>query len=183
MFEYVKGKVVSVETSSVILEKDNFAFNILVPNPYVYHENEEYKIYLYLDVKEDSLTLYGFEDKEKKELFLKLISVKGVGPKTALPMLATGSVSGIASAVETENLLYLKKFSKIGTKVASQMILDLKGKLGGFELNQNKSETELYETLKSLGYKDKEITKAVSRIDKNLSLEEQVKEALKFMIS
>jgi Holliday junction DNA helicase RuvA len=82
--------------------------------------------------------LYGFKSGEEKELFLKLIDVKGIGPKMALPILATGSINGVYDAIERENILYLTKFPKIGEKVARQIILDLKGKLGIFVASQNK---------------------------------------------
>ena len=73
--------------------------------------------------------MYGFNKIEERDLFLKLINVKGLGPKMALPILATGSISGIIDAINRENILYLKKFPKIGDKVAKQIVLDLKGKL------------------------------------------------------
>ena len=102
----------------------------------------------------------------------------------ALPMLATGSVAGIADAIERENVLYLKKFPKIGDKVAKQIILDLKGKL-----NMDVSSTEvdnttdeLIEVLKGLGYKDKEIKVVIPKLDKSLSIEDQVKESLKLLL-
>ena len=102
----------------------------------------------------------------------------------ALPMIATGSVKGIADAIERENILYLKKFPKIGDKVAKQIILDLKGKLNmdvsGIE--ENNTAEELTEVLKGLGYKDKEIKVIIPKVDKNLSIEDQVKESLKLLL-
>ena len=102
----------------------------------------------------------------------------------ALPMLATGSISGIMDAIERENILYLKKFPKIGDKVAKQIILDLKGKIsitGVSDSNSNNYE-ELIEVLKGLGYKEKEIKGIVTRVDDSLSIEEQIKEALKLLL-
>jgi len=114
-------------------------------------------------------------------LFLKLISVKGLGPKMTLPILATGSVAGVCDAIERENLLYLRKFPKIGDKLAKQIILDLKGKLGvvsTLELHENSYE-ELVEVLKGLGYKEKEFKSVLPKISGELSIEDQVKEAWK----
>ena len=142
-------------------------------------------IYLYLNIKEDEHSLFGFKDKTEKQLFLKLISVKGVGPKTALPILATGSINGIIDAIERENILYLKKFPKIGEKVAKQIILDLKGKFKNINIEVSEeitSNEELYETLKSLGYKDKEIKMVIPKISNDLTLEEKVKEGLKLLL-
>ena len=99
-----------------------------------------------------------------------------------LPMLATGSPSGIIDAIERENILYLKKFPKIGDKVAKQIILDLKGKLLGDSSNLTNTNEELTDVLTSLGYKTKEITKILPNIDQNLDIEEQIKSALKLLL-
>ena len=103
----------------------------------------------------------------------------------ALPMLATGSISGIMDAIERENILYLKKFPKIGDKVAKQMVLDLKGKLNTINTGLFAKEdlsNELYEVLSGLGYKQADIKRVLNKIDIKLSLEDQVKEALKLML-
>ena len=125
MYEYIKGIVTNVESSYIVLENNGIGYLIYTANPYSFNLEEEYKIYIYQVVKEDELSLYGFKEKEEKDLFLKLIEVKGLGPRMAMPMLATGSINGIIDAIERENILYLKKFPKIGDKVARQIILDL----------------------------------------------------------
>ena len=129
MYGYISGTIKEVEASYIIIDNHGIGYQIYVPNPYSYMLEKEYTIYTYANVREDEYTLYGFKSKEEKELFLKLISVKGLGPKMALPMLATGSIKTIEEAIEGENINYLKKFPKIGDKVAKQVILDLKGKL------------------------------------------------------
>ena len=101
----------------------------------------------------------------------------------ALPMLATGSISGIMDAIERENILYLKKFPKIGDKVAKQIILDLKGKLNTTTSSSStKDFDELIEVLKGLGYKQQDINKILPSINSNLDIEDQIKEALKLML-
>ena len=101
----------------------------------------------------------------------------------ALPILATGSIEGIIDAIQRENILYLKKFPKIGEKVAKQIILDLKGKLdANIDLTENIDNTELVETLKALGYKANDINKVLPHINKGNALEQQVKEALKLLL-
>ena len=184
MYGYIKGTIKEIESSYVIIENNEIGYMIYVPNPYYYKIDEKYTIYTYTQVREDEYSLYGFKDKETLNLFLKLVSVKGLGPKMALPMLATGSINGIIDAIDRENILYLKKFPKIGDKVARQIILDLKGKLSGNQmslLNASQND-ELTEALLALGYKQVEIKKIVSKVDNNLSLEEQVKEALKQLL-
>ena len=185
MYGYIKGKIKEIESSYIIIENNDIGYIIYVPNPYYYKIDETYTIYTYNQIREDEYSLYGFKDKETLNLFLKLVSVKGLGPKMALPMLATGSISGIIDAIDRENILYLKKFPKIGDKVARQIILDLKGKLNGNQmslLSSNNRDDELSEALLALGYKQVEIKKVVSKVDNNLSLEEQIKEALKLLL-
>lgn len=182
MYGYIKGKIAEIESSYIIIDNNGIGYIVFVPNPYAYQINNEYTIYTYTHIREDEYSLYGFKTKEEKDLFLKLISVKGLGPKMALPMLATGSISGILSAIDRENILYLKKFPKIGDKVARQIILDLKGKLTassqvGVNVNQ-----ELLEALTALGYKQADIKKVVPNINNNDSIENQIKEALKLML-
>ena len=182
MYGYIKGIVTEIESSYIILENNNIGYLIYVANPYAYQLDKEYKVYLYTQIKEDEHLLYGFKEKEEKDLFLKLISVKGLGCKMALPILATGSINGIVDAIDRENILYLKKFPKIGDKVARQIILDLKGKLAPSANNIVNTNSELVEVLTSLGYKNPDIKKVIPNIDVNLTIEEQVKEALKLLL-
>ena len=100
----------------------------------------------------------------------------------AIPMLATGSINGIIDAIERENILYLKKFPKIGEKVAKQIILDLKGKLNTTGVVEDNPKEELIEVLKGLGYKEKDYKGIINKVDSSLEVEEQVKEALKLLL-
>ena len=183
MYGYIKGKITDIEASYVILENNNIGYQIYVPNPYGFMMEREYTIYTYTKVAEDEYTLYGFKTKEEKELFLKLISVKGLGAKLALPILATGSINGIVDAINRENILYLTKFPKIGEKLARQIVLDLKGKIN-IEVSkvEDDSTEDLMETLSALGYKTSEIKKVIGQINKSSTLEEQVKEALRLLL-
>lgn len=185
MYNYILGNITDIESTYVVVEAGGVGYQIYTPNPYSFDLNTTYKVYTYQYIREDENSLYGFKTKEEKEMFLKLISVKGLGPKMTLPILATGSISGIMDAIERENILYLKKFPKIGDKVAKQIILDLKGKVAitGIEATTNNSNyEELIEVLKGLGYKEKEIKGVVNRVDQNLSIEDQVKESLKLLL-
>ncbi len=183
MYEYIKGKIVSQESNYIVIDNNGIGYLVYVPNPYSFEIDKEYKVYIYEYVREDENSLYGFKTSEEKEMFLKLINVKGLGCKMALPMLATGSISGIMDAIERENILYLKKFPKIGDKVARQIILDLKGKLNTtVSNNSTKDFNELIEVLKGLGYKQVDINKILPSIKPDLNIEEQVKESLKLML-
>lgn len=178
MFEYIFGKIVSIESSYIVLENNNIGYLIYVSNPYSYKENNDYKVYIYQHIREDENTLYGFKSKEEKNLFLRLIDVKGLGCKMALPMLSV-DINNIESAIEQENVDYLKKFPKIGDKVAKQIILDLKGKLSIESSHNNLKELE--ETLKALGYKSNDINKILPKITE-VEIEKQLKEALKLLL-
>lgn len=185
MYDYIKGTVTNIYSNSIALDNNGIGYLIYTANPYSFNEKEEYKVFIYQNVREDELTLYGFKLEEERALFLKLIDVKGLGCKMALPILATGSVAGVIDAIERENILYLKKFPKIGDKVAKQIILDLKGKLGLISTNgvvDSNSYEELIEVLKGLGYKEKEFKSVIPKIDSSLSIEDQVKEALKLLL-
>ena len=185
MFGYIRGEITEIDSNYIVLENNNIGYMIYVPNPYSYQLNKEYQIFIYTKVAEDEYTLYGFKTREDKELFLKLISVKGLGPKMALPILATGTIESIADAIENNNLNYLKKFPKIGDKVAKQMVLDLKGKLNTINTGLFAKEdlsNELYEVLVGLGYKQADIKRVLNKIDTKLSLENQLKEAIKVML-
>ena len=180
MYSYIIGLVTGYDKNCVIIENNKIGYLINVTNPYNYKLNEEIKVYLYNHIKEDENSLYGFKSIEEKELFIKLINVKGIGPKMALPILS-GDVSNIYNAINSGDVSYLKKFPKIGDKVAKQIILDLKGKLEtDKDLLSNESK-ELIEVLESLGYKSIDIKKIISKIDINLPLEQQIKEALKML--
>lgn len=185
MYNYIIGTVKEIEANAIILENNGIGYFINTPNPFVFEEDKEYKVYLYQQIKEDEHNLFGFKTKEEKNLFLKLIAVKGLGPKMALPIIATGSISGISDAINRENILYLKKFPKIGEKLAKQMILDLKGKLDDISSDDvlvKDSSEELREALLGLGYKDKEIKSIILKVDATLNIEEQIKEALKLLL-
>ena len=184
MYGYIKGIIKDIESSHIIIDNHGIGYLIYVPNPYSYKIDEEYTIYTYSYIREDEYSLYGFQNKEELAVFLKLISVKGLGPKMALPMLATGSVNGIIDAIERENILYLKKFPKIGEKVAKQIILDLKGKLASSETNNvvSSENTELIDALVALGYKQPDIKKIIKNVNLELSIEDQIKEALKLLL-
>ncbi len=182
MYEYIKGIINKVEANYIVIDNNGIGYLVYVANPYSFKLDSKETVYIYEQVREDEHTLYGFKNKEEKDLFLKLIEVKGLGCKMALPMLATGSIDGIIDAIDRENIMYLKKFPKIGDKVARQIILDLKGKLVKSEDVNITYNEELVETLKALGYKSADIKKILPNIDNNKTLEEQIKDALKLML-
>ena len=186
MFDYIKGVVTDIKNNAIVLDNNGVGYLIYVSNPYSFEPGVEYKVYVYQQISEDAHLLYGFKLLEEKELFLKLISVKGLGCKMTLPILAVGSVDGIIDAINRENILYLKKFPKIGEKLAKQIVLDLKGKLEtigvGISDTEIETENELKEALIALGYKEKEIIPVIAKVDTSLPIEGQIKDALKLLL-
>lgn len=186
MYDYIKGTITNIKNNSIVLDNNGIGFLIYVSNPYSFELEKDYKIYVYQQIKEDENCLYGFKTIQEKELFLKLISVKGLGCKMALPILAVGSIDGIMDAIERENILYLKKFPKIGDKLARQIVLDLKGKLEfigvGISDDEITTTNELKEVLLGLGYKEKELKPILAKVNTSLTIEEQVKDALKLLL-
>ena len=182
MFEYIKGKIEEIESGYIVLDNNGLGYQIFTASPYSFEIGKEYKVFVYEQIREDENTLYGFKTKEEKEMFLKLIDVKGLGPKMAIPMLSDGSTNGIIDAIERENILYLKKFPKIGDKIARQIILDLKGKLVSKEDSIMQKDDELTDALKALGYKPADIKRVLPKIDNSLDIENKIKQALKLLL-
>ena len=183
MYNYIKGMIIEAKSTSIVIDNNGIGYEVYTPNPYAFEEGKEYKVYIYEYIREDEMSLFGFKTSEEKELFLKLIDVKGLGPRMALPIIAMGSINGISDAINRENILYLKKFPKIGDKLARQMILDLKGKLDlTGEVLELDIADELMEALKGLGYKDKDIKMVIPKVNKENKLEEQIKEALRLLV-
>ncbi len=181
MFSFIKGTIAETEKNYITIENNGIGYQIFVANPFSYQIGEEKQVFLYTYIKEDEFSLYGFNSMEEKELFLRLISVKGVGPKLALPMFALGSVKGIIDAIDRENILYLTKFPKVGEKVARQIILDLKGKLVKDESTSSVGFEEVVEALESLGYKSADIKRVLPKITSE-KVEDQIKEALQLLL-
>ena len=185
MYNYIIGKITEIDFDSITVENNKIGYRIVVANPYLYKKDDEYKIYLFQHIKEDEHVLFGFKSKEEKEIFLKLISVKGLGSKMVMPILASSTPGEIIDAIENENIAYIKKFPKIGDKLAKQIILDLKGKLNinvNNTTNGLNNNEELSEILKKLGYKEQEFKDIFSQVDSSLPIEIQVKKALKLLL-
>ncbi|CAH1850225.1 Holliday junction branch migration protein RuvA [Convivina praedatoris] len=130
MYEYLQGLISMVRPSHIVLEsKDGIGYYLFVGNPYHFEEGQQSRVYVQQIVRENEISLYGFSQESEKILFNKLLGVSGIGPKSALAIIAGGAVTGLASAVAQDNVDYLVQFPGIGKKTAQQIILDLKGKL------------------------------------------------------
>lgn len=182
MYEYLNGKITKQFANYIVVDVSGVGYKVFTPNPYKFTLNEIMMVYVYSHVREDEYSLYGFSSESERDLFLKLIAVKGLGPKMGLTILATNSINGIIDAIDRENILYLKKIPKVGEKLARQIILDLKGKLAMTEEEVMSNDNELVLALEALGYKDKDIKNVLGKVDMTLSVELQIKEALKLLL-
>lgn len=181
MYEYLKGDITKQFANYIVIECNGVGYKVYTPNPYVFKDTSDVKVYVYNHIREEENLLFGFKTEDERDLFLKLIDVKGLGPRMAITMLASCSINGIVDAIDRENILYLKKIPKIGEKLARQIILDLKGKLVMSEQNNEVSD-ELTLALEALGYKSADIKNVVGKVDSSLPIENQIKEALKLLL-
>lgn len=182
MIDFLDGKIAIINPEYVSILVNGIGFKVFTPNPYVFKEDENIRIYVYNHVREDEYSLYGFKTIEERDMFLKLLNVKGLGPKVGMTILASSTIDGLVDAIDRENILYLQKFPKVGQKLAKQIILDLKGKVNAQVSDEDNKSEELYEVLESLGYKTSEINKVIKNISQDQSVEMQVKEALKLLL-
>ncbi len=148
-------------------------------------KGEKISLFTHLVVREDALDLYGFTTEEELNFFEMLISISGIGPKTALNILNISSVLALKKAISDGDISHLTKVSGIGRKIAEKMILELKDKI---ILNTEEKETSLrdeidaIEGLKSLGYTQKDAREALKEIDKSITKTgERIKAALKIL--
>jgi Holliday junction DNA helicase RuvA len=181
MFDYFKGFITKQIANYIVIDVGGVGYKLYTPNPYKFKEDIETKVYVYNHVREDENSLYGFISEDERDLFLRLIDVKGLGPKMAITILASCSLNGLIDAIDRENILYLKKIPKVGEKLARQIILDLKGKLTLSEA-ENTSTDELTLALEALGYKSVDIKNVIGKVDNTLPIENQIKEALKLLL-
>ena len=181
MYEYLKGNIVKQIANYIVIDVGGVGYKVYTPNPYSFKDTSDVYVYLYMHVREDEQTLYGFKTEDERDLFLRLIDVKGLGPKMAITILASCSINGLVDAIDRENILYLKKIPKVGEKLARQIILDLKGKLAMSE-NEVKDNDELSLALESLGYKSSDIKNVIGKVNREDNIENQIKEALKLLL-
>ena len=191
MFEYLNGELVHILPTAIVVDVHGVGYQVVFANPYRLQDSlkKQIKVLVQQVVREDSITLYGFISNEERELFQRLISVSGIGPKSAMSILANDDTEGFVNAVESGNVTYLTKFPGIGKKSAQQIILDLQGKID-FNTASNKTESlaNLYIkdallALEALGYSKKELAKIESKLAKFefSAVDDYVKQGLKLL--
>ena len=196
MYDYIKGRLTKITATFIVVEAGGLGYMIYAANPYSFSNsvNQDVQIYLHHVVREDAQLLFGFHSADEKEVFLKLISVSGIGPMTALAIIAVDDNEGLFTAIDSSDIKYLMKFPKIGKKTAQQMILDLAGKFvdapsesgpspKGSSPLANEPLDEAMEALVALGYKASELKKIKAFFQGTTETTEQyIKSALKMLM-
>ena len=131
MYEYIKRILTKITAKYIVVETAGIGYLFACGQSLclLWKMNQEVQVYLHQVVREDAHLLYGFATEEEKQLFLNLISVSGIGPVSALAIIAADDNAGLVQAIESKNITYLTEFPKIGKKTAQQMVLDLEGKI------------------------------------------------------
>ncbi|HFH8430957.1 TPA: Holliday junction branch migration protein RuvA [Streptococcus agalactiae] len=195
MYDYIKGKLSKITAKFIVVETAGLGYMIYVANPYSFsgYVNQEVTIYLHQVIRDDAHLLFGFHTENEKEIFLNLISVSGIGPTTALAIIAVDDNEGLVSAIDNSDIKYLTKFPKIGKKTAQQMILDLSGKFveasgesatsRKVSSEQNSNLEEAMEALLALGYKATELKKVKAFFEGTKeTVEQYIKSSLKMLM-
>ena len=165
MIYFLRGKVAVINEDNIVLDVRDVGYQMLVSHIDDFVLGEEVLIYTYNVVREDENYLVGFKTIEEKDVFLSLIKVKGLGPKTVIGALSATTPKDVVSAIASNNVAYLKKLPGIGAKAAGQIILDLKGELTGGSKGNPKQYEDVYDALKSLGFKGAAIDRVLATIN------------------
>ena len=193
MISYVKGTVAYIGNDCIVVDNNGIGYNIQVSSSTASAVvmEKEVQIYTYMNVKENELSLFGFLTKEELNMFNLLISVNGVGPKSAVAMLGALSPSQLALAIATEDIKALSVGQGIGKKIAQRIALELKDKVGadtittGIELVQKVDvatgeRAEALSALMALGFTKNEAENAIKAVFVNgMATEEIISNALK----
>jgi len=194
MFNYIKGLFVSSGDGYVVIETGGIGFNVYTSLNTLgkMTGKENVTLYTYLYLREGIMDLYGFYSEEERTMFMQLISISGVGPKAAVSVLSVAPPEKIALAILTGDYKLIQKAQGVGVKVAQRIVMELKDKLKGMNINESEAVTveindisgksEALSALVVLGYSENEAKKALSGIDPALDTETIIKEALKAML-
>jgi len=191
MIDYIKGKLTELTPTFVIVENEGIGYfvNISLSTFSRLEGRDEYKILIHEVIREDSHQLFGFADREERDIFRLLISVSGIGAGTARMILSSLSHDEIEKAILGSDVNTLKSIKGIGLKSAQRIIVDLKDKVGKqsgtgeiFAFTDNTKREEALSALVMLGFGKSAVFKVLDRIirdEKNLTVEELIKKALK----
>ena len=194
MFAYIKGSLEMKSSGYIVIDINGLGYKIFMSQNNIDSIGELHdiiKVFTYVKVREDDISLFGFNSLEELHMFELLISVGGIGAKSAIAMLSEISPSSFALAVISDDISQLVKIPGIGKKTAARIVLELKDQLKTEEaitkteevklsITNEEETSEAIAALQVLGYTKREIEKALENVDtKNLQLEEIIKQGLK----
>lgn len=135
MIAYVKGKVIDEFEGGVVIENNGIGYEILCSSTAAakLSANKEGAVYTYFQLRDDGVSLYGFDNKAEKAMFIKLISVSGVGPKLGISVLSGMSLTDLATAIATSDVKSLSRIKGLGKKTAERIVLELREKISADE--------------------------------------------------
>ncbi len=178
MIYFLRGEIHQVDSESVVIDVNDVGYQVLVSHASDFEVGQKVLLYTYNVVREDENYLIGFSDVEERNVFLSLIKVKGLGPKTVIGALSATTPQDVINAISSNNVAFLKKLPGLGAKAAGQIILDLKGELTGSKGNPKQYE-EVYDALKTLGFKGAAIDRVLASINEpNATTEDILRIAL-----
>lgn len=182
MIGYLKGTLIHSDTKSIILDVSGVGYKIFTNTTMLDSEKSKtLEFWTYLAVRENALDLYGFRTKNELEFFELLLTVSGIGPKSAMGILTVATIQNLRHAILTSDTGHLIKVSGVGKKNAEKIVLELKDKLDGAEggvLGSSSHDVDALEALKSLGYGEREAREALKKADGD-NTEKKVRSALK----
>lgn len=197
MFAYIKGLYESRMLDYIILDVNGIGYKVFMSENSMKKIGEQgtiIKVHTYVKVREDDISIYGFASAEELRMFELLISVSGIGAKSAITILSNIEPSSFALAVVSDDVSVLKKLPGIGAKSAQRIILELKDKLKSINIenvdinenviitNNNENMEDMISALQVLGYTRKDIEKIIPKLDKNdENLENLIKNALNLL--
>ncbi|MFD1426505.1 Holliday junction DNA helicase RuvA [Kroppenstedtia sanguinis] len=187
MIEFIRGIVAYRTAETIVVETGGVGYLLFCVHPLEWEEGEEVTVYTHQVIREDAHTLYGFRERQVRDLFRLLLEVSGIGPKVALAVTGAGNPGRLVEAVEQEDLRFLTKLPGVGKKTAQRIVLDLKDKLKKSGLNESfvsavrvdtsrqvarAGSLEAIEALQALGYNEEEASQAVAIARKDFGEEE-----------
>jgi len=178
MIAYLKGEIVEIEGNEIILNVNDIGFAINTAHIKTLQVGKTYTFYIYEHIKEDEYSLYGFLDKNELRLFKLIVEhIQGVGPKTAMNIFRTLSFEEIRKAIEEKDYRPFLEVKGLGEKTAKRIVLEIGGEL--FREEEEDKVKEVYQALINLGFEKDSVKNALKSLDKNLTVEELIKEGLK----
>lgn len=183
MIGFLSGILKSIRGHQAIVTVGGVGYSVALPSNLNVLPNQKLDLFIHTHVREDALTLFGFKDEPSLDLFEKLLTVPGIGPKSAQTITSAGSVQVIQKAIETNNLYFFTAISGIGKKSAQKIIIELKSRFSknDADLESLEGNSELNVALTQLGFTKSEIISVLSQIDSSKDLSIQIKEALKLL--